>query len=120
MPALQQLAEGLMTRYQKAGQHPPQVLYTDRDCCKTEGLSKYNDLFDKWPEMQVRLDVFNFMRRLAAGVTTESHPLYGTFMNCLSCTIFEWDKDDYERLCQAKKGQLSQAGVPNPTDSAVR
>ena len=30
------------------------------------------------------------MRRLACGCTTESHPLYGTFVSHLSSCIFEW------------------------------
>jgi len=32
-PGLQRMAEGLMTRYEHAGQPPPQLTYTDRDCC---------------------------------------------------------------------------------------
>lgn len=31
--ALQRLADGLMGRFERAGQPPPQLLYTDRDCC---------------------------------------------------------------------------------------
>ena len=57
----------------------------------------------------------HFMRRLALGVTTESHPLYGTFMARLSSCIFEWDESDVEALLQAKGGELSMAGVPNPS-----
>ena len=56
-------------------------------------------LFFKWGSIQVRLDVW---RRLARGCTSESHPLYGTFMAKLSSCIFEWDTDDYERLLAAK------------------
>ena len=32
-PGLQKMAEGLMMRYENAGQTPPCLLYTDRDCC---------------------------------------------------------------------------------------
>ena len=32
-PGLQKMAEGLMMRYESAGQTPPCLLYTDRDCC---------------------------------------------------------------------------------------
>ena len=52
--------------------------------------------------MQVRLDIWHFMRRLARGCSTESHPLYGVFMAKLSSCIFEWDSEDYERLLEAK------------------
>ena len=42
-PALQKLADGLVSRYQQAGQPPPKVLYTDRDCC-SQGTSKFKVL----------------------------------------------------------------------------
>ena len=32
-PGLQKMAEGLMMRYESAGQTPLCLLYTDRDCC---------------------------------------------------------------------------------------
>ena len=59
-------------------------------------------LFHKWDTIQVRLDIWHFMRRLGRGCTSESHPLYGTFMSKLSSCIFEWDADDYDRLLSAK------------------
>eukprot|EP00057_Strongylocentrotus_purpuratus_P007491 XP_011661965.1 PREDICTED: uncharacterized protein LOC105437258 [Strongylocentrotus purpuratus] len=37
----------------------------------------------------VRLDIFHFMRRLVAGLTTEHHPLSGTFLSKLSSCVFE-------------------------------
>ncbi|KAK3720983.1 hypothetical protein QZH41_018540, partial [Actinostola sp. cb2023] len=119
-PALQKLADGLVQRYETAHQAPPLLLYTDRDCCKLQGVTKYNQLFERWPELIIRLDIFHYMRRLALGVTSESHPLYGMFMHRISSAIFEWDEEDYQLLCEAKKGQLIQAGVPRPTESAVR
>ena len=59
------------------------------------------------------------MRRIAAGCTTESHPLYGTFMSRLSLAIFEWDREDFERLMSAKRGEMVAAGIPNPPPSSV-
>lgn len=120
MPALKKMKDGLVDRYRKANQENPKLLYTDRDCCSTDGNSKYNELFEEWPELLVRLDIFHFMRRLAAGVTTESHPLYGIFMQRLSRAIFEWDEKDYKLLCAAKKCQLVETGIAEPSDSAVR
>ena len=60
------------------------------------------------------------MHRLAAGCSTESHPLCGLFMAHLSECIFEWDKQDYDCLISAKRGEMVQAGVVNPTDTAVK
>lgn len=42
---LQKMANWLMDRYEKASVFPPTVLYTDRDCCKADGPSKFQRLF---------------------------------------------------------------------------
>ena len=116
---LQRLAEGLMDRYEKAGQDPPALLYTDRDCC-SQGQSKLQQLFGRWSDLQVRLDIWHFMRRLAVGCSSESHPLYGTFMAHLSSSIFEWDAGDFDLLMVAKRGEMVRAGIPNPPESAIK
>ena len=38
------------------------------------------------------------MRRFAPGVTSPSHPLYGTLMAQLSACLFEWDTEDVAQL----------------------
>ncbi|GFO46977.1 chemosensory receptor c [Plakobranchus ocellatus] len=89
---LQRMAQGLMERYRCAGATQPEVLYVDRDCCgklHTHG----RDLFPLGDGLVVRLDIWHFMRRLAAWVSSESHPLYATFMLKLSVCIFRWDED---------------------------
>ena len=116
--AIQPMA-GLMSRYECHKEPPPSLIYTDRDCCNTQGPSKYQVLFHKW-DLCVRLDIWHYMRRIAVGCTTESHPLYATFMSRLSSAIFEWDMEDVERLMSAKKGEMAAAGIPNPSSSAVR
>ena len=73
------------------------MIYTDRDCCSSQKLSKYQVLFHKW-DLCIRLDIWHYMRRIAVGCTTESHPLYGTLMSQLSSAIFEWDREDFEHL----------------------
>ena len=116
---LGQMAEGLMDRFSKAGQPNPVILYTDRDCCKKGESSKYQRLFYRWNELLVRLDSWHFMRRLSKSCTNESHPLYGTFMAKISTAIFEWDASDMALLRSAKKAELQQAGVRNPSADAV-
>ncbi len=120
MESLQTLAVGLTGRYHGAGQEPPVLLYTDRDCCSQQGPSKYQQLFASWPGLQVRLDIWHLMHRLARACTTESHPLYSLFMARLSSCIFEWDTEDFEQLLTAKKDELIATGIRNPTDGAVR
>lgn len=100
---LKVMASGLVGRYRQAGQEPPMVLYVDRDCCcTTGGTPAAAALFPEWTQVLVRLDVWHFMRRLAAMVTTDSHPLYGSFMRRLSAAIFAWDPEDVALLKRAK------------------
>ena len=71
------MATGIIRRYEMAGVPPSVLLYTDRDCC---GEKKVSSLFTTWQELNVCLDAWHFMQRFAAGCTTDSHPIYGTFM----------------------------------------
>ena len=77
-------------------------------------------LFSDWDGLQVRLDIWHFMRRLARGCTSQSHPLFDTFMVQLSSSIFEWDEADVDLLMSAKRGELQMAGIPNPSNAAVK
>ena len=96
---LRDMAQGLQDRYQLAGKEPPQVLYVDRDCCRRDGgTCAAAALFPAWPRLAVRLDIWHFIHRLAVGVTSESHPLYPEFMQCISGCIFEWDPEDLSLL----------------------
>ena len=55
------------------------------------------------------------MRRLARGCSSESHPLYATFMGKISNCIFEWDPSDVDVLRAAKREELVQEGVQRPS-----
>ena len=112
------MTNGLMTRYSTAGVAPPQVLYVDRDCCAAS-IVKTKELFDRWPDLLVRLDIWHFMRRLATCCTTESHPLYGEFMSRMSQCIFHWSKEDLDLLKNAKRNELLQEEVRNPGEAEV-
>lgn len=118
-PGLDRMARGVMERYRRAGVPPPVLLYVDCGCCVSEGTSKLLCRFGEWPDLHVRLDIWHFMRRLASGCTTDAHPLYPTFMACLSACIFEWDASDLALLRQAKREQLLQEGVPTITHQLV-
>ena len=108
-PGLRDMARGLQERYQRAGNEPPKVLYVDRDCCRRDGETCATAaLFPAWPHLTVRLDTWHFMRRLAAGVTSESHPLYPDFMWRLSGCIFEWDAEDLFLLETALQADQSR------------
>uniref|UniRef100_A0AAV2JMW0 Transposase n=1 Tax=Knipowitschia caucasica TaxID=637954 RepID=A0AAV2JMW0_KNICA len=113
---LAKMAEGLVNRYKQANFAPPRVLYTDRDCCKNSHLHK---IFGGWPNLCIRLDVWHFMRRIAVGCTTDSHPLYSGFMAQLSRCIFVWDQSDLQRLIEAKRAELEACHL-HPSDDDVR
>ena len=117
--SLQPLATGLVNRYEAQQQPPPQLLYTDRDCCNQHGPSKYETLFSTWT-LLVRLDIWHWMRRLAAECCTEAHPLYGQFMSCLSNAIFEWEESDVTLLVSTKRAEMREAGVSHVSDTAVK
>ncbi|XP_061745496.1 uncharacterized protein LOC133544310 isoform X1 [Nerophis ophidion] len=100
------MAQGLMRRYREAGRDPPHVLYVDRDCCcSAAGQPKVAATFGEWDRLVVRLDAWHLMRRFARGVSTETHTLYGKFMNRLSFAMFEWDEGDMSRLREAKRAE---------------
>ena len=115
------MGSGLVARYSDAAVPPPRVLYVDRDCCgatRTSPAPAFRT-FPGWEEMAVRLDAWHFMRRLAAGVTTDAHALYGLLMSRLSAAIFEADPEDLQALVRAKRQELSATGHINLTDEAV-
>ena len=104
------MAEGLIRCFVQNGWKPPVLIYVDKDCCVNSGPTRYEALFHTW-SLQVRLDVWHFMRRLATGCITEAHPLYGVFMSRLSSCIFAIDLDDYNLLKKAKRVELVQKGA---------
>ena len=118
--ALKKMADGIVSRYKSANVDPPFLLYTDRDCCNFRGPSKFNVLFEAWPYLQAKLDIWHFMRRIGFGCTSEQHPLYGVFMNHLSGCLFEWDSDDYNLLKRAKLGEFKEKKIRNVDDKAVQ
>ncbi|KAI9541920.1 hypothetical protein NQZ68_026385 [Dissostichus eleginoides] len=118
-PGLDTMASGVMERYRQAAVPPPVLLYVDCGCCVSDGTSMLHSRFSDWPDLHIRLDIWHFMRRLAVGCTTDAHPLYPTFMGCLSACIFEWDARDLTLLRQAKRALLVKEGVPGLTDQMV-
>ena len=68
----------------------------------------------------MRLDSFHFMRRFNTGLTTEHHPLFGTFCSKMSSCIFEWDEEDIQKLRAAKRAELKKKYHNiNPTEAQI-
>lgn len=117
--SLQPMADGLMQRFERNNWNSPRIMYVDRDCCKSDGPSRFQQLFIGWPRLQVRLDSWHFMRRLGAGCVSESHPLHGAFMSALSDCIFAIDAADIGLLRAAKRGELAMKSMENISERAV-
>ena len=83
------------------------MLYVDKDCCKGDAryLAKH---LPEWENLVVRQDIWHYMRRFTAGVSTESHALFPQFMSRLSAYIFEWDCQDLHNLMGAKKERVAE------------
>ena len=111
------MISGIVKRYQDAQVLPPEILYVDSQCCGNTVIS--NTFKTAWSNLHVRLDIWHFMRRLAVGVTTDTHRLYGTFMSQLSRCIFQWDQTDLARLKEAKRSQMELSDINNPSDDDV-
>ncbi|GFS07735.1 hypothetical protein ElyMa_006576000 [Elysia marginata] len=108
-------ADGLMKRFESAGMPEPKLLYVNQDCCGKSHTEARN-LFPKWKHLVVRLDIWHFMRRLDCCVSSESHPLYATFLRKLSAVIFQWDEGDVKRLQEAKAKEIQSRGLRLPVE----
>lgn len=97
------MAEGLMARYERAGEAPPELMYVDRGCCHVLGVSSVEQLFSGWVEggMLVRLDVFHWIHRFDDALRTDHHPKYALFKSALSAAVFAYNKDDMALLLPA-------------------
>ncbi|KAJ8280900.1 hypothetical protein GJAV_G00060730 [Gymnothorax javanicus] len=103
-PSLDLMVAGHIRRYSEAGVAPPKLRHVDCGCCvKAEGETKLKPSFGGWPDIVVKLDIYYFMRRLAAGVAKDAHTLYPIYIACLSCCIFEWDAGDVSLLQWVKR-----------------
>ncbi|CAL8237725.1 unnamed protein product, partial [Lota lota] len=119
-PGLDRMVSGLIRRYSEAGVAPPLLLYVDCGCCgEAVRETKLKARFSGWPDLVIRLDIWHFLRRLAAGCTTDAHALYPVFMAKLSVCLFEWDPADVALLRHAKREELRNEGVPGISDSLV-
>ena len=112
---LDEMTKGLVTRYQSASVPPPELLYVDRDCCSASTKRQ----FIGWPALQIRLDIWHFMRRFASGCTTDSHQLYAFFLRRLAACIFLWSAEDVDLLQRAKRAHLITKDIKNPSAEDV-
>ncbi|KAL2083534.1 hypothetical protein ACEWY4_021307 [Coilia grayii] len=107
------MGEGLMARYRRAGEAPPELMYVDRGCCRVLGPTSLEQLFNEWADagMLIRLDIFHWIHRFDAALRTDHHSKYKLFKSALSAAVFAYNKDDMALLLQAIR-----AGHPTKYD----
>ena len=59
------------------------------------------------------------MCRLSIGCTTDAHSLYGTFIGRLSQCIFKWEEEDVKLSKSAKRAEVVQQHILDPSDADV-
>ena len=100
---LKPMADGLISRFKRAEEDPPQLMYVDRGCCSNKCSTSIEALFQEWVEagMVVRLDIFHWMNRFEAAIRTTSHPKYGLFKNAMAGAIFAYNKNDVDKIIKS-------------------
>lgn len=53
------------------------------------------------------------------GCTTDKHQLYSVFMGKLSQCIFKWDESDLSLLKAAKRAEMIQQSIQDPSEDSV-
>lgn len=95
------MAEGLMDRYEAHGADPPDVMYVDKNCCRSsDDHTAIRVLFSRWDKVIYRLDPFHFMMRLGSAANP-THGQYKSFLRDLSKAIFIFDGPEFTRTAQA-------------------
>ena len=108
-----------MKRYRDAAEPEPEIIYVDRDCCSVAGIPPVLTWFHPW-RCHVRLDIWHWMRRFNSGLTTEHHPLYGTWCTRLSSCIFVWDPEDLALYRMAKESEYKNKHGYHPSENQVK
>jgi hypothetical protein len=114
------MAQGLIERYERAGEEAPLLMYVDRDCCQNQGPSSVERLFADWVEagMAIRLDPWHWIHRFDAAVRTDSHPKYSTFKSALSVALFAYNKADLDLVTRTVHAGSSD-GYKELTDAEI-
>lgn len=83
---LKPMCQGVMDRFHQAYQPVPKILYIDRGCCRAQGPTALESLFQTWVDngMVVRLDIFHWIHRFDAAIRTDSHSKYAQTWTCSS------------------------------------
>lgn len=120
MEKLGPMCRGVMERFRLANQPVPGILYIDRGCCKAQGPTAVETLFQPWVDngMVVRLDIFHWLHRFDAALRTEAHSKYATFKSALVGAVLAYNREDLQLLIAAVRAR-DPATMEVVTDEGV-
>lgn len=101
------MCQGVMERFEQANQPVPNILYVDRGCCRAQGPTAVETLFQTWVDkgMVVRLDIFHWIHRFDAAIRTDSHSKYAVFKSALAGAVLAYNRTDLELLIKAVRAK---------------
>lgn len=104
---LMPMCNGVMDRFQQASQPVPKILYVDRGCCREQGATAMETLFQPWVDrgMVVRLDIFHWIHRFDAAIRTDSHAKYAVFKSALAGGVLAYNRADLDLLIKAVRAK---------------
>nr|XP_008281292.1 PREDICTED: uncharacterized protein LOC103358197 [Stegastes partitus] len=116
------MCRGVVDRFRLANQPVPKILYVDRGCCRAQGPTAVEALFQPWVDcgMVVRLDIFHWIHRFDAAIRTESHAKYAAFKSALAGAVMAYNRTDLELLIKAVKAKNPAALQSTSDEDIVR
>lgn len=101
------MCRGIVERFRLANQPVPKILYVDRGCCRAQGPTGVETLFQPWMDngMVVRLDIFHWIHRFDAAIRTESHSKYAFFKSAVAGAVLAYNRTDLELLIKAVRAK---------------
>ncbi|KAA8577917.1 hypothetical protein FQN60_017508, partial [Etheostoma spectabile] len=101
------MCHGVVERFRLANQPVPKILYIDRGCCKAQGPTAVETLFQPWVDngMVVRLDIFHWIHRFDAALRTEAHSKYAAFKSALGGAVLAYNREDLQLLITAVRAK---------------
>nr|XP_055036624.1 uncharacterized protein LOC129423839 [Misgurnus anguillicaudatus] len=104
---LKPMCQGVMDRFHQANQPVPKILYIDRGCCRAQGPTALECLFQTWVDsgMVVRLDIFHWIHRFDAAIRTDSHSKYAVFKSALAGAVLAYNRADLDLLIKAVRAK---------------
>lgn len=104
---LKPMCHGVMERFRLANQPVPKILYVGRGCCRAQGPTALEVMFQPWVDngMVVRLDIFHWIHRFDAAIRTDAHSKYAPFKSAIAGAVLAYNRTDLELLTKAVRAK---------------